>query len=206
MVCRRILAFSMLLLCGVVGTAKNKKKVILPTDVLQAETVLVVIDPDAGMAIDDPMANRHARDDVERALMSWGRFRLAMSSADADLVISVRKGSGRIAEPTIGGIPDDRPVIIQPSPTDPRVGGQRGTPPPLGDPTGSRSPGPHPQVETGPSQDMFLVYRGKRDNPLDSPPVWRYMAKDALRSPGVPAVDEFRKTIVEAEKQQANNP
>jgi len=36
--------------------------------------------------------------------------------------------------------------------------------------------------------------------------VWRYVGKDGLRSPGVPAVDEFRKAVVEAEKQLANNP
>ena len=34
--------------------------------------------------------------------------------------------------------------------------------------------------------------------------VWPFRsAKDALRSPTVPAVDEFRKLITEAEKQQA---
>jgi hypothetical protein len=53
---------------------------------------------------------------------------------------------------------------------------------------------------------MFVVYRGKRDDALDSPAVWRYSAKDALRSPGVPAVDAFRKLIAEAEKQQAATP
>lgn len=203
---RLCLVASILVLFTFAAAAKNKKKIILPTDVLQAETVLVVIDPDAGTAIDAPMANRTARNDVERALMDWGRFRLTMSAIDADLIISVRKGDGKIARPTIGGIPDDRPVILQPSPTDPRVGGQRGTPPPLSDPTGRQSGGPHPQIETGASQDMFVVYRGKRDDALDAPPVWRYTAKDALRSPSVPAVEEFRKTIIEAEKQQANNP
>ncbi len=34
-------------------------------------------------------------------------------------------------------------------------------------------------------------------------PVWRYTAKNALQSPSVPAVDEFKKAITEAEKQQA---
>jgi len=51
-----------------------------------------------------------------------------------------------------------------------------------------------------------MVYHGKQNNALDTPSVWRYSAKDALRSPGVPAVDEFRKVIVEAEKQRAAKP
>jgi len=203
---RNLALWSSLLLC-VVAAAKDKKKVILPADVLQAQTVLVVIDPDAGTTVDAPNANRTARDAVENALRNWGRFRMALSASDADIVISVRKGSGKMAEPTIGGIPDnDRPVIFQPSESGPRMGGQRGTPPPLSGPTGAQQQGPHPQVEAGNPDDAFLVYRGSRDNPLDSPPVWRYMSKDALRSPGVPAVDGFRKAIVEAEKAQANNP
>jgi hypothetical protein len=53
---------------------------------------------------------------------------------------------------------------------------------------------------------MFVVYRGKRDDALEYPAVWRYGAKDALRSPAVPAVEAFRKLIAEAEKQQAAAP
>ena len=207
MLSRRTTLVSLLLLSSLAAAGKNKKKIILPTDVLQAETVLVVIDPDAGEAIESPMANRTARNNVETAIMNWGRFRLAQTAYDADLIIAVRKGNGRMAQPTIGGIPDDRPVILNPSESGPRVGGQAGTPPPLSQPTpGAQQQGPHPQVEMGQSEDMFAVYRGKRENPLDSPPVWRYVAKDGLRSPGVPAVDEFRKVLLEAEKQQANNP
>jgi hypothetical protein len=53
---------------------------------------------------------------------------------------------------------------------------------------------------------MFAVYRGKSDNALNAPAVWRYNEKDGLRSPGVPAVDAFRKVLVEAEKQKAARP
>ena len=205
MIFRRWLVASLVLLICLATVGKDKKKVLLPAYVLQAQTVLVVIDPDAGETIDAPLANRTARDDVEKALMNWGRFRLSTSTIDADLIISVRKGSGKVAQPTIGGIPDDRPVIFQPSDTGPRAGGQKGIPPPLTDPTGTPPRGPHSQVEVGDPRDTFLVYRGQRDNPLDGAPVWRYTAKDGLRSPSVPAVDEFRKAIIEAEK-QANNP
>src|SRR5579859_7798042 len=108
MVHRKILAFSFLLAFSVTAAAKDKKKIVLPTDILEARTVLVVIDPDAGIALDSPNANRTARDAVERALMNWGRFRLADDVATADLIISIRKGNGKMAQPTIGGIPNNR--------------------------------------------------------------------------------------------------
>ena len=205
---QRSLVISALLVSCLVAGGKNKKKIILPADVLEAKTVLVVIDPQAGTAIDAPLANRDARDAVEKALMNWGRFMLATDVSTADLVITVRKGNGKMAQPTIGGIPDNsRPVIFQPTDSGGRVGGSRGTPPMSGDPTSPQSqPGPSPQVEVGPTEDTCEVYRGKRDDALDSPAVWRYSAKDALRSPGVPAVDQFRKTIAEAEKQRAATP
>jgi hypothetical protein len=203
----RILAIILLLLSGMFAAGKGKKKIILPADVLQAKTVLVIIDPDAGIAVDTPNANLTARDDVEKALMKWGRFDMATDVSTADLVITVHKGSGKTVEPTIGGIPqNNRPVIFQPTESGVRVGGSHGTPPMAGDPSQPQSPGPGPQVEVGGAQDTLAVYRGKREDPLDSPSVWCYSAKDALKSPGVPAIDEFKKAITEAEKQQASNP
>jgi hypothetical protein len=58
---------------------------------------------------------------------------------------------------------------------------------------------------------MFVVYRctTKDDEnwaPLDAPPVWRYAAKDALQSPGVPAVEVFRKVVADSEKQLTKTP
>src|SRR5215472_17718557 len=101
------LAFSFLLVTCMVASAKNKKKVILPVDVLQARSILVVIDPQAGMAIDAPNANRIARNDVENALMNWGRYILAADVSTADLIFVVRKGNGKLAQPTIGGVPNN---------------------------------------------------------------------------------------------------
>lgn len=58
-------------------------------------------------------------------------------------------------------------------------------------------------TEVGSAQDTFLVYRGGPEGaPLERAPVWRYVAKNALHSPDVPAVGEFRKAIEEAIKQQ----
>lgn len=203
----RVFAGLVLLLCSTFALARDKKKIILPDDVLQARTVLVVVDPEAGMAIDAPNANQTARDDVEKALMKWGRFELVTETSTADLVITVRKGSGKMVQPTIGGIPqNNRPVIFEPGDSGGRIGGSRGTPPTPGDPTASQYPSPSPQVEGGAPDDTLIIYRGKREDPLGSPWVWRYSAKGGLRSPTVPAVEEFKKTITEAEKQKANTP
>jgi hypothetical protein len=54
--------------------------------------------------------------------------------------------------------------------------------------------------EVGPKEDVFAVYQGGISDPLNSVPVWRYIAKDGLRAPKVAAVEEFRKAIAEAEK------
>jgi hypothetical protein len=182
-----------------VAQAKDKKKVILPDYVLKAQTVLIVINPDAGVSPQNPNANWVARQDVERAVMDWGRLTLAMEPLTADLVISVRRGTGKTVSPTISA-PDSRPVILDPSDQGVRIGAQHGTPPPLTN--GPTINTPHPSTEIGPSDDMFEVYRGRVEYPLDNAATWRYVAKDSLKSPNVPAVAEFRKLIEEAEKQQ----
>jgi hypothetical protein len=63
-----------------------------------------------------------------------------------------------------------------------------------------------PQAEIGLTQDMFVVYRSHAVNALDAPPVWRYIAKDALESPDVPAIEVFRALIAQSEKQLAKTP
>src|ERR1700722_15202207 len=73
------LAVAAILMCCMVAGGKNKKKFLLPADVLKARTVLVLIDPNAGVPLDAPNANRKAQEDVENALMNWGRFSMAMN-------------------------------------------------------------------------------------------------------------------------------
>jgi len=182
--------------------AKDKKKDTLPEYILRATTVRVVINPDAGEPLDNPMANSTARENVEKALMNWGRFQLAPDSGESDLVIAVRTGSGRMLRPTIKGGPiDNRPGEAQTTDDSIRIGGHQGRPP-TNDPRLGPQGSPRMGNEVGPSEDMFEVYRGGIVDPLDSPAVWRYTAKDCLRAPQVSAVEEFRKAIAEAEKPQ----
>lgn len=190
-----------------VPSASGKdKKPIIPEDILRAQTVRVLIDPDAGEPLDQPNTNAMARDNVEKALMEWGRFRLMMDGAESDLIIVIRKGSGGMARPTLKGGPiDQRPGMGEGGDGNVRIGAQHGTPPPITDPTmDPRSRGPRVTNEMGPAEDMFTVYRGTFDRPLDAPPVWRYIKKDCLRaSPDVPAVEEFRKLLAQAEQAKA---
>jgi hypothetical protein len=203
--------------------AKDKPKSTLPTYVLQARTVAVVIDPSAGVSLDDPRANEVAQRDVETALLNWGRYQPTLDGQNADLVIVVRRGTGKVASGTVHDPRQGRrPVAIDPTDTGIDVGAQHGQPPPYaGDqPDASQSGsvgGPmadpidqkvHPQAEIGNSlaEDSFLVYRGKIDAPLDAPPIWRYEAKNALKPHAVPAVDIFRKAVDEAEQAAAKQP
>lgn len=184
--------------------AKDKNKSSLPDFVLKASTVQVVIDPDAGEPLNQPNANAAARDNVEKALMEWGRLRPMMDGAETDLVIVVRTGSGRSMQPTIKGGPiDQRTGVGQTTDSTIRIGGQQGHAPPLGQ-TGPQNTGPHISNEVGPAEDSFAVYRGGVEYPLDAPAVWRYVAKDCLKPPKMTAVEEFRKAMVEAEKPQQN--
>jgi hypothetical protein len=211
---RKLLAVTTIILCSALASAK--KKAILPADVLRARTVLVVVDPTAGVDVTDPIANRAARQDVEKALNQWGRFTLVQEGFTADLVITVRKGNGKFIQPTIGGTPINGTPPVSgsttstPTQSTTRAGVRWGP----GDPNDPSSAGtqpatPAPQIEAGSPQDMFVVYRGSADpnwSPLDAPAVWRYSGKDALASPSVPAVEVFRKLIAESEKQLASHP
>ncbi len=203
---RTPIALFLLALLSVVpqADAKNKKKQqLLPDLVLRAETALVVIHPDAGEPLTNPSANRTAQDEVEKAMMKWGRFKLVKSPRTANLIIAVRKGHAN--GPTIRNSPmDDRPVIGQQTDVEIQVGGQRGRPPDLTNPGfgGPESRRPHISNDVGPPEDTFEVYLGGSDYPLDQAPVWRYMAKDALNGPQVEAIEQFRKALADSEEQR----
>lgn len=198
-----LLALSLLLLTPGFAKTKTKAKNILPPYVLTAHTVAVIIDPDTGVSINDPQANRDAQKNVETALANWGRFLPVLSTQGADLVIVVRKGQRHLVNQTIPNPrQNNRPGVIEPTDNGVMIGGQHGpqSNPQNGPAAGARREIPQSQTEVGSSLDSFLVYDGSVANPLDGVPAWRYMAKNGLRAPEVPAVAEFRKAVLEAEK------
>jgi hypothetical protein len=195
------MALVVMLVC--MASAKKKEKVYLPDYVLKAQTILVVILPDAGEPMDDPFANRKAQEEVEKAFMKWGRYRLALDASTADLVIGVKKGSGKVVSPAVTGGPMDspRPGTIETTDNQIRIGAQRGTPPTT---TQEETNGPNDRsqtrMEVGGENDTFKVFKGGVEYPVDYAPVWNYIAKDGLKPPSVAAVEQFRKAVEESEK------
>jgi hypothetical protein len=191
------------------GFAKDKAKKTMPAYVLRARTVAVIIEPGAGISIDDPRANEVAQKDVEAALLNWGRFDPVLTTQTADLIIVLRKGSGRQVDETI---PDSRqngrPGAITPSDNGVSVAGQHGPQPSVSDePGGGSGQVPRqPEMEIGEADDLFVVYEGGVEHPLDAPPAWRYVGKDGLFPHTVPAVAAFRKAVADAEKAASKNP
>jgi hypothetical protein len=109
--------------------------------------------------VTSPLANKTAQEDVEKAL-KHGSITPVMETQTAELVIVVRQGSGKLGQPTIGGLPtNDRPVVLESSDGGVRVGAQQGHPPPI-DETAPADTGPHPQVEVGAAEEMFVAYQG----------------------------------------------
>jgi hypothetical protein len=219
-------AMAGLLLFPSFALAKDKAKSVLPTLVLQARTVSVIIDPTAGESLDDPRANEVAQRDVETALLNWGRFEPILDGRYADLIIVVRRGTGKMAAGTVHDPRQGRrPVAIDPTDTGIGVGVQRGPSPPYAGDAPDASQGspipiqggsggypddqrPHPQAEIGSeaADDSFVVYMGKIQDPLNSSPVWRLTEKNALKPHNVPAVDAFRKAVDDAEQAAAKQP
>jgi hypothetical protein len=190
------------------GFAKDKKKSTLPAYVLDAHTVAVIIDPHAGVSIEDPQANEVARKDVEAALLNWGRLDPVLSPENADLIIVLRKGNGRLVNDTIQDPrQNNRAGGITPSNNGGAIGAQRGPQPGISDTgPGSIDETPRPQTEIGQEDDAFAVFKGGGERQLDGTPVWRYLGKDGLLPHSVPAVDAFRKAVADAEKAAAKQP
>lgn len=167
--------------------AKDKEKSSLPDFVWQAKSVTVEILPDSADPADDLYANQKAQENVEKALLSWGRFRVEQEESVADLVIGVRKGSGKVASPTISRGPGaSRPGTGQTTDDTIRIG--------VHTPRNQGSSETAPGVEVGIVDDTLEVFQSGHPAP-----VWKYSAKDALKAPGMAAVEKLRDAVEEAE-------
>jgi hypothetical protein len=180
-------------------------------DVLDARTIAVVAYPSQAAA--DSQENQRSRLEVQNALRQWGKYEVVADPAVTDLIIVVRKGHAQAA--TTGGPTGASPTTIDPLGSGGvNIGVHRGPNQPLSRTDSSQiGSGPLHGAEAGSEDDLLEVYRGSQPlpgdgsrnatpYPLDEPPVWVYTAKDALKSPKIEAVAEFRKAVEAAEKKK----
>jgi hypothetical protein len=174
---RAVLALGACLLVVSFAGAKNKTEKGVPEYILRAKTVYVMVDPGAGIDVEDPRANQVAQKDVETALLNWGRFQPVILTQSVDLIIVIRKGHKQVADTTISDPrQNNRPGLIDPRTNGVSVGGQHGNG--AGMPDASAHGPAHPQTEVGTTEDTFYVYNGDSERPLDGPVGWSYVAKD----------------------------
>ena len=170
------------------------------------------IRPEAGEPLTSPAANRTAQVNVMNALAKWGRYRVVSDAQLADLIVAVQKEHAN--GPMIRNSPaDSQPVTLDGGvpPSDggavPPAGVSRRSPD-LTNPGQGRPTSRTPTIgnEAGVSEDSFEVYMGGVDYPLDAPPVWRYVAKDALNSPQLTAVQQFKNAVNESDQVSQQKP
>ena len=203
------LVFSVLL-ATVAGGQQNRILQTHERDILDARTIAVVAYSSQSAGA-DAQENQRARLAVQEALLRWGRYQVAEATV-ADLIVLVRKGHAQAA--TIGGTTGTPAVVLGPLDSGVGISIHHGENPPLSRTDPSQASG-RPQLgsEAGSPDDLLEVYLGRSplpgdasrnttQYPLDEPPVWSYAAKDALRSPKIEAVAEFRKAVEAAEKKK----
>jgi hypothetical protein len=195
------------------ASAKNKKKQPLPNYVLKAQTVAVVIPPEAGEPLTSPAANRTAQVNVmNECIVEMMQIQGGVGFTDRGLDRSRTEGTCEWPnDPQFPrGLPTGYPRW-RCSPfrwrSCPPAGVSRRSPdltnPGVGRPS-TRTP--NIANEAGMSEDSFEVYMGGVDYPLDAPPVWRYVAKDALNSPQMTAVQQFRNAVNESDQLSQQKP
>ena len=197
---KRAFALFLLSLLVTLGFAKDKTKSLLPPYVLQAKTVAVVIDPSAGFSIDDPRANQLAQQYVEAAFLKWGRFEPIPDPKTADLIVTVRKGNGRLMDDTMPGPQQNNGMDSNTrggsmGPSRSPQPGMPGQQPGLGSSQQSSTAG------MGQVEDTFAVFKGGEKS-LFATPVWKYSSNEGL-SQSVPAVAAFKRAVAAADKAEA---
>lgn len=179
-------------------------------DILEARTIAVVAY--SPQAASDSEENELSRLEVQQAMQKWGKYQVVADAGAAALIVVVRKGHAQAA--TIGGPAGGPPVVVGSVDSGVNISVHRGQNQPLSRTDSSQeSSQPRLGSEVGSPDDLLEIYRGRQPlpgdgsrnpspYPLDEPPVWTYTARDALRSPKLEAVTEFRKAVEAAEKKK----
>jgi hypothetical protein len=199
---------SSVFLVSLAGAQEKSIPQLYRRDIVDARTIAVIAYPSS--AVQDSQENQRARLEVQTAMLNWGKYQIE-SEESADLIMVVRRGHTETA--TVGGtaIP---PVLVDPTGSGVNIGIHRGQSPPLSR-TGSAGAGSQPRTgsEVSSGEDLLEVYLGRKplsgdasrdptEYPLDEPPAWFYAATDALKSPKIEAVAQFKKAVEAAEKKK----
>jgi hypothetical protein len=208
---RRVVAFMTFVLLAALAEAQQQPiSQTYKLDILDARTIAVVAY--RSPAAEDSQENQRSRLEVQNALRDWGRYQVVPDAGIADLIVVVRKGHAQGA--TIGGPAGPCPVTVGPLDSGVNIGVHRGQNPTLSRTDSSQvSSQPRLGSEVGSADDLLELYHGRQplsgdgsrdatQHPLDEPPMWVYTAKDALKSPKIEAVAEFRKAVEAAEKKK----
>jgi hypothetical protein len=187
------LAAVLLLFCTA-SFAKSPKKSNLNRMITQARYVIVTTYYGNSIVnTNTPPEDRNAMVAMEQALMKWGRYHVVYSPEMADLVVLVRKGrygsvtgGGTIGVGNGGGI-----RVGSPFPTN--IPGTV----PDNRPTGGT--GPYGGVEAGMPDDELALYDARLG--LDGTPLWHRMQPQGLRTPKLPLLEELKKEVAEADKE-----
>jgi len=214
---RNAVLVSVLVVCGVVGTApaKTKKEAQLSRLFCHAQYVYVETtegDPDVEVARDYP-DDYKAAIGVEQRMQHWGRYTLVYQPDQADLVWVVwkqRKGGNRYP-----GQPTQMPPATMPQPpgsgTDPGTGpgqnpggpGQNPNRPGqnpggIGEPDGVGTSRGGPGVGVMlPVTDQLAIFMGSSDV-SDAAPIWKKAEKDGLSEPDMPLFGKIADAVDDA--------
>jgi hypothetical protein len=150
-----------------------KDKAPIPQLVVHAKYVLVTTYYGNELSSPNmPPEDRDAIADVQNAIEKWGRYAIAYSQKDADLILLVRRGRVVQAQPAIH---------IH---------------------TGSEKPGttvgPAASGDFGDPEDMLAVYDAAQG--IDSPALWRSRMSGGLAPPDMKLVGELRTQVEAAAK------
>lgn len=198
-------------LVSAVGAQQKPISLTYQRDILDARTIAVIAYSSPQLGAQNLQENQRARLEVQTALLKWGKYQVADTDT-ADLIVVVRKGHAQAS--TVGGTTNPGPVVFDPGDSGTNISIHHGQNQPLSR-TESSQQISHPRLgsEAGSAEDLLEIYLGRKplagdasrnttQYPLDEPPVWFYTAKDALKSPKIEAVVEFKKAVGAAEQKR----
>ena len=175
-----------LALCAFAQKKKDPKRE-LPDQVLAAQYVYVTGWHGDVFDARLPQEERTAILRVQDAVRAWGRYRLVLSRAEADMMLVIKPGHLGMVQGgvNVGGPPD---VVL-------------GNP--NGRPGGSIGTGVGYGAEGGSPSDYLMVSMFPNSDPVDASFVWKRSGNNGFVGRKIPLLEEFKKAVEESDKAMA---